>query len=400
MLRKIGLTPSQLAEQFKLFNELNYEDKDFEKLFGKEPYEFLNTEGREFPNYSDFYPQFVDQNGLQYSTTEDERHFFVRIPISITRKFNNTDSRAEDYTGFPKQGDTLTLFSGNKMLQGTVLDCPYWKRRAVSNIYFRNIFEIDFIPDFIGSEGLLFSKCDRKCRSFLTEIDPQTDLIADFFVSNPVQSQLNPDSKDDNTQFIESCLDKYNISAKRQVTSAMTYPKKNTKRSKTENQESFDSKYLENDGDLVHKYKKRKIVDCDKDGQTADNSNLQTEDQSIKDIEVKANSTEPHTTSILQNKQSLIKKTVDYFVENTQPYETDLYETKDFSNIYNIMKKKVNIFIEKDFDLNFVPKKNKTIRCYQMFGDRIIQFKVINVKSHQSIKFPCILTLKFEKLEF
>lgn len=35
MLRKIGLTPNQLREQFETISHLNYDEKDFELLFGK-----------------------------------------------------------------------------------------------------------------------------------------------------------------------------------------------------------------------------------------------------------------------------------------------------------------------------------------------------------------------------
>ena len=46
---------------------------------------------REYPNYALFYPQYLDENGLQYSKTDDPLVMFVRISLTLTRNYNKLD---------------------------------------------------------------------------------------------------------------------------------------------------------------------------------------------------------------------------------------------------------------------------------------------------------------------
>ena len=68
MLRRQGLTPDQLRKRYDREIQKPFGETDIEALFGKPPYEFLGEiEDRNFPNYADFYVDYVDEQGLQYS---------------------------------------------------------------------------------------------------------------------------------------------------------------------------------------------------------------------------------------------------------------------------------------------------------------------------------------------
>ena len=164
MLRKRGLTPDQLAERYKEDIQKPYGEVDIVRLYGKPPYEFLGEiENRNYPNYADFNVQFIDDIGREYQATDSINRFFVRIPMSITRK-TTKESKYEDIVGFPKPGDELNLTWFDKEIHARVIDCPFDSRSAVSNIFFENILIIDFVPDFIDESGRYFMRCVRnKC---------------------------------------------------------------------------------------------------------------------------------------------------------------------------------------------------------------------------------------------
>lgn len=165
MLRKRGYTPQQLRDAYDEDSQKPYGEVDFIKRYGKPPYEFLGEAGeRNYPNYSDFVAQYVDDEGREYQRTESEDHMFVRIPIRLTRRPN--DATYEDYVGFPAVGDVLNL-SGvadtgvAEELHVRVQDVPYEKRRAVSNIYVELVSRTTFVPDLIDSKGRMYMRCSR-----------------------------------------------------------------------------------------------------------------------------------------------------------------------------------------------------------------------------------------------
>ncbi len=174
MLRKQGLTQDQLKEEFEKEIKKPYEDQNIISLFGKPPYEFLGqVDNRDYPNYSDFDPQYIDQLGRQYQYTDSPDKFFIRIPISITRK-RTINSKYEDYIGFPNPGDDIHLSNMFEEIHARVSTCPFDFKRAVSNIYLENILRISFIPDFIDKKGRLYMRCIRN-NCFLSDIPHKSE---------------------------------------------------------------------------------------------------------------------------------------------------------------------------------------------------------------------------------
>lgn len=137
MLRRRGLTPLQLRQEYEYASQLPHGEVNLVELFGEPPYEFLGeVPGRDFPNYADFDPQFVDDLGRQYQATDERTRFFVRIPLSITRAYNADHAASyEDYVGFPDVGDDVRLVGNGVEIRARVLDCPFQYRRAVSNVF-------------------------------------------------------------------------------------------------------------------------------------------------------------------------------------------------------------------------------------------------------------------------
>jgi len=194
MLRKFGFTPEQLRKAYEEASQKPHGEVDFVQLFGKPPYEFLGDAGdRDYPNYTDFSVQYVDDIGRQYQATDDENRFFVRIPIAKTRQSNA--GTYEDRVGFPEVGDTLNLSGVTDELHVRVQDTPYDQKRAVSNIYVEVVSKTTFIPDLIDAKGRMFMRCVRSDDKCVLGISfEKLDDTALYYVRLPPACLCNQDS--------------------------------------------------------------------------------------------------------------------------------------------------------------------------------------------------------------
>lgn len=205
-LRQQGLTPDELREAYSREAQRPFGEVDLVDLFGKPPYEFLGQTGtRNWPNYQDFFVDFVDQLGRQYQDPREDftDRWFVRIPTSLTRRPNH--STYDDYVGFPNAGEILHLTSSDEEVDARVRNTDYEEERAVANIYLGIISRRRFVADLIDDSGRFLMRCvrDDKCfmidreefrgnplepiSSSIDERDQQDDDDADlFFVRLPV----------------------------------------------------------------------------------------------------------------------------------------------------------------------------------------------------------------------
>lgn len=426
MLRKIGFTPNQLREQFETISHLNYDEKNFELLFGKPPYEFIDLDTRiDFPAYKNFFPQFIDQNGLQYQKTDEENIFFVRIPISITRNYNKLSNNKtyEDYVTFPKSGDVLTMVSRNEIIEAEVDSCPYEFKRAVSRIYFRYVNKIDFVADLIDTKGRIISVCNRNKDCFVDEkIDLNSidlsQLEEDFFYTIPLTNQMVEQIKhefENIDEDFETLLDITNESHNNDNDNENHHTKRrkktnetnnnNTNKIKTTNNNNNDDDDNENDdNDNIKNDDNNNIEKIDKDEDIDDKISTKT----IKIKSIKSNLT---SSTEKKNEKTYKDHLIRFFIDNSRPYEKRKPNTKQQQqklkkipqNIYDSVCKKIENHITSK-KIHSEPhqkihhyKKGETIKCYQLYGDRMLELEVCDVKSCAPMNDLGIIRLKIKK---